>query len=58
MAFTVYGGLTLSGLVFKGTVMSAILVWILAAAIWAGFWLNRRDQARTVRQGRLHAQQR
>lgn len=47
VALTVYGGLTLLGQVFNGTVMGAVLVWIIAVAIWAGWWQSRRERARS-----------
>jgi hypothetical protein len=49
VAMTVYGGLTASGLVFNGTVVGTSLVWIFAAAAWAGLWLSRREHARVIR---------
>jgi hypothetical protein len=46
---TVYGGLAAMGLVFNGTILGATLVWIVAAATWAGLWLSHREQKRVVR---------
>lgn len=47
VALTVFGGLTLLGYVFNGTVTGAVLVWILAAALFAGWWQSRRERARS-----------
>lgn len=48
-AMTAYGGLTAMGLVFNGSVVGTSLVWIFAAATWAGLWLSRREQKHVVR---------
>jgi hypothetical protein len=48
-ALTAYGGLTLTGLVFNGTVAGVVLVWFIAAAVWAGLWIGRRERIRSVR---------
>ncbi len=47
-AMTVFGGLTAMGLVFNNTIVGTSLVWIFAAATWAGLWLIRREQKRVV----------
>lgn len=49
IALALYGVLTLSGVVFNGTVLSAVLVWLIAGAMWCGWWLQRRGKARDVR---------
>jgi hypothetical protein len=49
-ALAVYGLLLLEGVVLNGTILSAALVWCIAAAIWVGWWLNRRDTAKRARQ--------
>lgn len=48
VAMTVYGGLAAMGLLFDGTILGASLVWIVAAASWAGLWLGRREQKHAV----------
>jgi uncharacterized membrane protein HdeD (DUF308 family) len=48
VAVVAYGVLALSGHVLNGTTLSAVLIWFIAAAIWIGFWLTRRDAARQV----------
>ena len=48
-ALTAYGGLTLTGLLFNGTLLGAALVWIIAAATWAAWWFSRRERAPSAR---------
>lgn len=43
IAAIVYGILALAGIIGSGTVVGDVLIWIVAVAIWAAWWLNRRD---------------
>lgn len=43
-AFTVYGGLVLTGPGYNSTVAGAVMVWIIAAAVWAGLWIAYRER--------------
>lgn len=47
-ALTAYGALTLTGVIFDGTIAGAVLVWIVAVASWAGVWLRRRERKQFV----------
>lgn len=46
-AFAVYGVLALSG-VLRGTLMGALLIWVVAIAALGGLWLSRRETARSA----------
>lgn len=49
VAMTVYGGLTLTGVVFNGTATGAVIAWTAAAATFAGLWIARRERRVTSR---------
>ena len=49
VASTMYGGLTLTGVVFNGTAVGAVIVWTIAAATWAALWIGRRERMRPTR---------
>lgn len=44
-ALAMFGLLAVTGVVLNGTVLSAVLIWVVAGAMWGGWWLTRRDQA-------------
>jgi hypothetical protein len=49
VAFVAYGFLALTGLVLNGTTLGTVLLWVIAAAVWIGLWLTRRDTAQHLR---------
>ena len=46
------GLLAVTGVVLNGTMLGAVLIWLIAAAMWFSLWLTRRER---VRQGRERA---
>lgn len=48
-AFTVYGGLVLTSPDYNSTVAGAVMMWTIAAAVWAGLWIARRERRMTLR---------
>lgn len=49
LAWAVYGGLTLAGLVFNGTFVGAIIMGALVAAVFTGMLIARRERRMTSR---------
>ena len=47
-ALTMYGGLTLTGVLVNGTAVGAIIVWTIAVAIFASLWISRRERTRSA----------
>lgn len=45
-AFVLWGAAVLVGIQSSGSSLGAILVWVVAGAVWGGLWLRRREQSR------------